>query len=112
MEKEVLCVVAEGNVVGNVVVGMIEGRVLVRERPERDFVRPRVDVLGGSGERGCESRDRDADAKVRALCWCRWLERALILALKLSVREGIESKMHLTTRPQRRHMVGSCVGDG
>jgi hypothetical protein len=38
------------------------------------------------------------------LCRCRRVERRLSRALKLGVRDGIESKMHFTTRPQRRHI--------
>ena len=68
---------------------------------------------GRRREVGCAKRDDcnrldscvDVDVKVRVLCWCRRKERKLILLLKLGVREGIESNMHLTTRPQRRHIL-------
>jgi len=46
--------------------GMIEGRVLVRDRPDKDWARLNVVILGVIVEIGCGDRDRDAN--VLALC--------------------------------------------
>lgn len=115
MEKEEVCwavmvVVGEGRREDCVRVGKRER--LVRERVSC----PRGEVCGRTAGSGLwVSRDiigvveRDVEAKARVLCWCRRVERRLIRALKLGVRDGIESKMHFTTRPQRRHMLGEKV---
>ena len=95
---------------------MRDGRVW--EREGRDLLRVCSDVCGRRGEVGCVKRgntdrvdsDVDVDVKLRVLCRCRRVERKLILLLKLAVREGIESKMHLTMRPQRRHILARRFG--
>jgi hypothetical protein len=114
VENEELCWRAEVVVgVMDVVEGPREGRVGVRERLVRERVSWPRDPLCGRGVERClcvrrddiEGVEIDVDAKARVLCWCRREERRLIRAMKLGVREGIESKMHFTTRPQRRHML-------
>ena len=94
--------------------GRREGRVSVRDREmlERERVRWVKGELCGRMVVSCLCEmwedfgdvKVDVEAKARVLCRCRRVERRLIRALKLGVREGIESKMHFTTWPQRRHI--------